>query len=99
MSGGRELVGVFVDYQVLFNIVLTLAAALGGWVLNSITTNIRELTSNLRQLEQEHRKTREEYVTKVDHKNDLDGLNRRFDRIDDKLDTLLTEIVHGNKAA
>lgn len=99
MLGNRELVGVFVDYQVLFNIALTLAAALGGWVLNTITTNIRELTSNLRKLDEEHRKTREEYVTKADHKSDLDGLNRRFDRIDDKLDVLLTEIAHGNKAA
>lgn len=84
--------GVTVDYQVLFNIAATLTAFLGGWVLNSITTNIRTISADLKALDLAHQKTREEYVPKSEHVAELGKLEHRFDRIDDKLDRIVREI-------
>lgn len=81
------------DYQVLFNAVFMVALFLGGWVLNRITSDLREIAQDHRKLDEAHQKTREEYVLKADHKNDLENLGRRFDKVDNKLDQIM-ELVH-----
>ena len=57
MSTG--LVGVTMDYQVLFNVVLGLVAFLGGYVVNNITTSLNKLTADLQELDGTHQTTRE----------------------------------------
>jgi hypothetical protein len=93
--GGNDLVRVTVDYQLLFNSAVALAAFLGGWILNSITGNVKRLALDVRELDKEHRKTREDYVAKVDYKADLQEISHRFDKIDDKLDLIARSVGHG----
>lgn len=81
---------VTMDYQVLFNIALGLAGAFGGWTLNTITSNLRQATSDIRAVEARIQETRETYVSKVDHAAELAKFEHRFDRIDDKLERILT---------
>lgn len=85
----RELtlmVGVTVDYQVLFNIVLGAVAFLGGYVVNNITTSLNKLSTDLKELDSKHQVTRETYVPKVDHIAEMTELKHRFDTLDSKLD-------------
>lgn len=77
----------------MFNAAVGIGIFLGGWVLNSITSDLRQIATDYRALDEAHRKTREEYVSKVDHKSDIDSLGRRFDKIDTKLDQIM-ELVH-----
>lgn len=67
------------DYQVLFNIALTLAAFLGGWVLNNITKALDRLDKDVRDMPIS-------YVTKADYRSDLHDIKTLLTRIDDKLD-------------
>ena len=71
------------DIQTLFNVAITLAGALGGWILNSIWQAIRVLDKDVRQMPVM-------YVTKSDYKSDISEikmmLGRIFDKLDDKVD-------------
>jgi hypothetical protein len=93
MSLGGVSEGLSVDYQTLANAAFGAVTFLGGWILNSLTTNVRQLARDLRVLEEKHQETRESFVTKVDHKTDIDSMTHRFDRIDDKLDALARELI------
>lgn len=68
------------DYQVLFNAAITLAAFLGGWVLNNITKALDRLDTDVRGMPSS-------YVSKVDYRNDLHDIKALLVRIDDKLDS------------
>lgn len=98
-------VGVTMDMQLAFNIVLALAAGFGGYILNSITTNLRQITSDLRAVEAKVQDTRETYVPKTEHKADIEGLRgaiRELDvkvghgmeRLGDKIDDVLKRLPH-----
>lgn len=71
------------DIQTLFNVAITLAGALGGWILNNIWQSIRVLDKDVRQMPVM-------YVTKSDYKSDISEikmmLGRIFDKLDDKVD-------------
>lgn len=71
------------DYQVLFNGAVALAAFFGGWVLNNITKAIERLDSDVRAMPHE-------YVVKNDYKEDLrevkDLCRQIFDKLDGKAD-------------
>lgn len=67
------------DYQVLFNIALTLASFLAGWVLNNITKAMDRLDKDVRSLP-------EKYVAKDDYQRDLHEIKEILVRIDNKLD-------------
>lgn len=71
------------DYQVLFNIAVTLAAFFGGWVLNRIYTAIDRLDDDVRDLPKV-------YVSKDDYREDLreikELLGAIFKRLDHKAD-------------
>jgi hypothetical protein len=73
------------DYQILFNIALTAAGFLGGWVLNNMTKAIERLDSDVRDLP----KT---YVTKEDWREDMRTLKADMDKGFDKLDKTLGTI-------
>jgi hypothetical protein len=70
---------VGVDYQVLFNIVATLAGFLGGWVLNGIREDMRRLDTDVRAMPTT-------YVTKTDYRSDLGDIKALLVRIESKLD-------------
>lgn len=71
------------DYQVLFNIAVTLAAFLGGFLLNRIMQMIDRLDADVRSLPTN-------YVSKDDYRQDIkemkDIMQRIFDKLDGKAD-------------
>lgn len=71
------------DYQVLFNGAVALAAFFGGYVLNSILRSIERLDADVRSLPMH-------YVSKDDYRNDLkelkDLMQRVFDKLEGKVD-------------
>lgn len=68
-----------IDYQVLFNLAVTVIGFLGGWVLNNITKALDRLDKDVREMPAS-------YVTKVDYRSDLGDIKRLLERIDEKLD-------------
>jgi len=69
-----------VDYQVLFNIAVAIAAFFGGWTLNRIYSAIDRLDGDVRNMPIN-------YVTKDDYRDDIKDMNRKLDKIFDLLQT------------
>lgn len=67
------------DYQVLFNLAVAVAAFFGGWVLNSIYRSIERLDRDVRDLPHT-------YVSKEDYRHDIDEIKALLTKIFDKLD-------------
>lgn len=67
------------DTQTLFNVAVTLAGFLGGWILNSIYQSIRVLDKDVRNMPHH-------YVSKDDYRNDIGEIKTMLARIFDKLD-------------
>lgn len=71
------------DTQVLFNIAVSLAGFLGGWVLNNIYRSIERLDTGVRAMPHT-------YVAREDYRADMrdvkDMLGKIFDRLDGKVD-------------
>ena len=67
------------DNQQIFNIVVSCAGFLAGWVLNNITKSLTRLED---RLEDVHVR----YVTKDDYRRDIDELKEICKQIFDKLD-------------
>lgn len=71
------------DSQVLFNIAVSLAGALGGWILNNIYRSIERLDIDVRAMPHM-------YVGREDYRNDMrdikDMLGKIFDKLDNKVD-------------
>jgi hypothetical protein len=72
-----------VDYQVLFNLAVTVAAFFGGWILSRIYTAIDRLDDEARNMPKI-------YVSKDDYREDLreikELLGAIFKRLDNKAD-------------
>jgi hypothetical protein len=72
-----------VDYQVLFNLAVTVAAFFGGWILSRIYTAIDRLDDEARNMPKN-------YVSKDDYREDLreikELLGAIFKRLDHKVD-------------
>lgn len=71
------------DYQVLFNIAIGVAAFLGGWVVNNISGAINRLDEDVRNMPHH-------YVSREDYRSDIrdikDILGKIFDKLDGKAD-------------
>lgn len=71
------------DVQVLFNIAVSFASALGGWILNNIYRSIERLDADVRAMPLN-------YVTREDYRSDVreikEMLGKIFDRLDTKVD-------------
>jgi len=67
------------DNQQIFNIVVSFAGFLAGWVLNNITKGLSRLEDRLEEFPQR-------YVTKDDYRRDVDELKEICKQIFDKLD-------------
>ncbi len=62
------------DMQVLFNIVLGVAAFLGGWMVNNLTRSIERLDKDVRNLPHM-------YVRREDYKDDIEYIRKTLDDI------------------
>lgn len=71
------------DYQVLFNLAVAVAAFFGGWMLNSITKTLERLDNDVREFHKE-------FVDKDDYHRDIDELKdickQIFQKLDNKAD-------------
>ena len=71
------------EVQVLFNIVVGVAAFFGGWSLNQITRSIERLDKDVRNMPLT-------YVTQTTYQRDIDDiknmLSKIFDKLDEKMD-------------
>ena len=67
------------DTQALFNIAVSIAGFLGGWVLNNIYQTIRVLDKDVRQMPMN-------YVAKDDYRRDIDEVKEICRQIFNKLD-------------
>lgn len=71
------------DYQVLFNIAVTVSAFFGGWILSRIYTAIDRLDDDVRDMPRV-------YVSKDDYREDVreikEMLGAIFKRLDNKAD-------------
>ena len=67
------------DYQILFNGAVAIAAFFGGYVLNSIMRSIERLDTDVRSMPIH-------YVTKDDYRADMKELKDLLQRIFDKLE-------------
>ena len=77
------------DSQQIFDIIVGLAAFMGGWILNNITKAIERLDSDVRDMPKN-------YVTKEDYHRDIDEIKdickQIFNKLDDKADKWITMI-------
>jgi hypothetical protein len=67
------------EVQVLFNIVVGVAAFFGGWSLNQITRSIERLDKDVRNMPLT-------YVTQTTYQRDIDDIKNMLSKIFDKLD-------------
>jgi hypothetical protein len=71
------------ELQQIFDIVVTIAAFLAGWVLNNITKAIERLDLDVRDMPRD-------YVTKEDYHRDIDEIKdickQIFNKLDNKAD-------------
>lgn len=66
------------ELQLFFNVVLGLAAFLGGWVLNNISKTIERLDADVRSMPHS-------YVSKNDYQRDIDDIKSSLREIHDLL--------------
>ena len=67
------------DSQVLFNIAVSLAGFLGGWVLNNIYRSIERLDTDVRAMPTT-------YVARNDYREDTREIKEMLSKIFDKLE-------------
>ena len=67
------------EMQVLFNIVVGVAAFFGGWSLNQITRSIERLDKDVRNMPLN-------YVTQTTYQRDIDDIKNMLSKIFDKLE-------------
>lgn len=73
------------DYQILFNIALTAAGFLGGWVLNNMTKAIDRIDKDVRDLPHT-------YVSREDFKDMREDMRNGFEKIDTTLGTIFKRL-------
>ncbi len=67
------------DKQALFNLVVGVAGAFGGWILNNISRSIQRLDDDVRKMPLT-------YVTQTTYQRDIDEVKAMLSKIFDKLD-------------
>ena len=91
------------DYQLIFNIALTIVGTLAGWLFKVAYDHIKNLEEEVNDLEDKHENDHrlmndkvndlalslpEKYVNKGDFDNLVKVVPPRFDRLEEKLDFL-----------
>jgi hypothetical protein len=67
------------DGQLLFNLVVGIAAFFGGWTLNNITRMLNRIDDDIREIPHI-------YVSKDDYKTDIAEIKRMLSKIFDRLE-------------
>lgn len=79
-----------VDYQLAFNVLLSLVAFLGGWVLNSVRDSVKALHDSDEVLSNKVQSIEVlvagQYVKRDDLEKSITAIFHKLDRIEQKLD-------------
>jgi len=67
------------DFQTAFDVAISLAAFMGGYILNRITSSLDKLDNDVRSMPMN-------YVNRVDYRRDIDELKSICQQIFNKLD-------------
>ena len=67
------------DFQTAFDVAISLAAFMGGYILNRITSSLDKLDNDVRSMPMN-------YVNRVDYRRDIDELKNICQQIFNKLD-------------
>lgn len=70
--------------QELFNLIIAISGALGGWMLKIIWDAITDLKNDLKSLNTE---IHVDFLRKDDYRDDMDEIKSMLGKIFDKLDT------------
>lgn len=81
------MMGLLVDYQLLFNIAVGIAGFFGGWTLNSISKAIERLDTDVRAMPHT-------YVSREDWKDAMKEVREEMRSGFDKLDLSLATIFN-----
>lgn len=77
------------DYQVLFNIVVGILGALGGWILNAIWNGLKELQNADKDLAEKvgaiEVLVAGQYMTRDEFTTAVTSINAKLDRIQETL--------------
>ena len=91
------------DAQLIFNIVLGCASGLAGWLFKVLYDQLKEVQEEVNDLEDKHEDDHrliteklnnlalslpDKYVNKGDFDNLVKVMHHRFDKLEEKLDTL-----------
>lgn len=91
------------DYQVVFNIALTVIGTLAGWFFKVVYDQIKDIQDELNDIEDKHDDDHrlmtdklnnlalslpEKYVNKGDFDNLVKVMHHRFDKLEEKIDAL-----------
>jgi len=78
------------DYQLAFNVLLSLVAFLGGWVLNSVRDSVKSLHSSDEVLANKVQAIEVlvagQYVKRDDMERSIAAIFSKLDRIEQKID-------------
>ncbi len=78
------------DYQLAFNVLLSLVAFLGGWVLNSVRDSVKSLHDSDEVLSNKVQAIEVlvagQYVKRDDLEKSITAIFHKLDRIEQKLD-------------
>ena len=92
------------DYQLILDIAIVVAMVLGGWVFKMVFGYMKEMRDQYKDLVEKTRSDYrelsenitdlalsipEKYVSKDDFSNAMRNMGHRFDRLEEKIDTLL----------
>lgn len=79
-----------VDFQVLFNVAISLLGAIAGWVLNTIWGAVKDMQKADKELAQKVSGVEilvaGSYVTRAEHSASMSRIEAGLQRIEDKLD-------------
>ena len=91
------------EYQTLFNVAVGVISLLGGWVFKLVLSQATEIRAEQKRLSLKHSydieqmiekytvlalSLPEKYVSKDDFKTFSERMNDRFDRLEEKIDSL-----------
>lgn len=71
------------EYQTLFNLVITLSGVLGGWMLNTIWSAINDLKKDVKDI---NKQIHSDFVRKDIYNGDISDIKNMLGKIFDKLD-------------
>ena len=71
------------EYQTLFNLVITLSGVLGGWMLNTIWSAINDLKKAVKDI---NKQIHSDFVRKDIYNGDIADIKNMLGKIFDKLD-------------